>query len=122
MELKAELEARGIRIYNGCFPGTARTSRWSGHLRQGVLGDLGKAQRRGVIGTVRTRFRKKGKAAELLVDSGDDAAATLVITSDTPDEARLAVLDLDLTAEDVRGQFLRWDAEAETWRPSDTED
>jgi hypothetical protein len=48
MELKAEFEARGIRIYNGVSPGTARTSRWSDHLCQGVLGDLGKAQRRGV--------------------------------------------------------------------------
>jgi hypothetical protein len=32
------------------------------------------------------------------------------------------VLDLDVTAEDVRGQLLRWDAEAETWRLSGTED
>jgi hypothetical protein len=71
---------------------------------------------------VRTRVRKKGNAAELLVGPNDDAAATLVITSDTPDEARLAVLDLDINAEDLRGNFLRWDAEAEIWRPSGTED
>ena len=71
---------------------------------------------------MRTRFRKNGKATELLVGTDDGAAATLVITSDTPDEARLVVLDLDVTAEDVRGQHLRWDPEAEKWRPSDMED
>ena len=67
---------------------------------------------------VRTRFRKKGKDPELLVGPDGDAAAKLVITKDTPDEARLAVLDLDVTAEEVRGRDLRWDAEAQAWRPS----
>jgi hypothetical protein len=76
----------------------------------------------GLIEAVRTRFRKNGKVTELPVGPGDGAAATLVITSDTPDEARLAVLDLDITAENVRGQLLQWDAAAETWRPSGTED
>ena len=76
----------------------------------------------GLIEAVRTRFPKSGKATELLVGPGDGAAATFVITSGTPDEPRLAVLDQDVTAEDVRGQLLRWDAEAETWRPSGTED
>jgi hypothetical protein len=86
------------------------------------LETLAKHNAEGLIGAVRTRVRKKGNAAELLVGPNDDAAATLVITSDTPDEARLAVLDLDINAEDLRGNFLRWDAEAEIWRPSGTED
>jgi len=82
------------------------------------LETLAKHNAEGFIEAVRTRFRKNGKATELLVGLGDGAAATLVITSDTPDEARLAVLDLDVTAEDVRGQLLRWDAEAEARRPT----
>ncbi len=36
-----------------------------------------------------------------------------------PDEARLAVLDLDVTADVVRGQVLRWDSSASAWQPAD---
>jgi len=81
------------------------------------LETLGKNSADGLRESVRTRFRKNGMARELLVGPDDGAAATLVITSDTPDEARLAVLDLDVTAEDVRGRFLQWDSETGTWRP-----
>jgi len=73
------------------------------------LETLAKHNADGLAEAVRTRFRKNEKAPELLVGPGDDAAATLVVTSDTPDEARLALLDLDVTAQDVRGQLLRWD-------------
>ena len=66
---------------------------------------------------MRDRFGKNGKTSELHIGPDDGAAATLVVTSATPDEARLAVLNLDVTAENVRGQHLRWDSEAETWRP-----
>ena len=33
----------------------------------------------------------------------------MVVTDDLPDEARLALLDLDVTADDLRGKLLRWD-------------
>ena len=66
---------------------------------------------------VRTRFRKNGETREALIGPGDGRAATLVVTASTPDEARLALLDLDVTAEDVRGKVLRWDSEAMAWRP-----
>jgi hypothetical protein len=36
---------------------------------------------------------------------------------DTPDEARLALLDLDVTAEELSGKVLRWDSSASAWRP-----
>jgi hypothetical protein len=122
MELKAEFEARGIRVYNGASPEQLALLAGIAIYSKAFLETLAKHNAEALIEAVRARFRKNGKATELLVGPGDGAAATLVITSDTPDQARLAVLDLDVTAEDVRGQFLRWDAEAETWRPSGTED
>jgi hypothetical protein len=46
-----------------------------------------------------------------------DIACTLVITSDLSDEARLALLDLDVTAERLRGKLLHWDDGAIAWVP-----
>jgi hypothetical protein len=69
---------------------------------------------------VRARYRKRGKVREALIGADNGAAATLVITSDTPDEARLALLDLDVTADDLRGRNLRWDSQTNTWRPDST--
>lgn len=122
MALKAEFEARGIRFYNSASPEQLVLFAGTAIYSKAFLETLAKHNAEELIHVVRTRFRKNGKATELLVGPDDDAAATLVITSDTPDEARLAVLDLDVTAEDVRGRLLRWDAKAGTWRPSGTED
>ena len=122
MALKAEFEARGVYFYNKVSPEQLVLVAAFAMYSKAFLETLAKHNAEGLIEAVRTRFRKNGKATELLVGPDDGAAATLVITSDTPDEARLAVLDLDVTAEDVRGQHLRWDPEAETWRPSGTED
>lgn len=38
-----------------------------------------------------------------------------MVTADLPDEARLALLDLDVTADDVCGKELRWDTASNTW-------
>jgi hypothetical protein len=122
MALKAEYEARGIRIYNSASPEKVILLGSMGVYLTTFLQTLAKNNADGLSEFVRTRFRKNGKATELLVGPDDGGAATLVITSDTPDEARLAVLDLDVTAEDVRGQLLRWDSETETWRPDATKD
>src|SRR5260370_3791437 len=117
MALKAEFAARGIRFHNWASPELFALLAGTAIYSKTFLETLAKHNAEGLIKTVSTRFRKNGKATELLVGPGDGAAATLVVTSDTPDEARLAVLDLDLTAEDVRGQLLGWDTEAGTWRP-----
>jgi hypothetical protein len=50
---------------------------------------------------------------------GHDEAATVVVTRNLPDEARLALLDLDVTAEDLRGKVLRWSRKDEVWLPDD---
>jgi hypothetical protein len=68
------------------------------------------------------RIRKQGQPDEFPIGPGDGSAATIVVTDDTPDEARLALLDLDVTGDDVRGKTLRWDNEAMTWRADDPED
>ena len=67
---------------------------------------------------VSARKRRKGKT-EVHLGTGSDVAAKIAIAADTPDEARLALLDLDVTAEDLRGKLLRWDDSAAAWRPVD---
>jgi len=114
MALKAEFEARGIRVYNRLDPELLVLLAAGAIYSKAFLETLAKHNAETLMEAVRRRFRKNGKNAELLVGPGDDTAATLVITSDTPDEARLALLDLDVTAEDLCGQLLRWDSEAET--------
>ena len=68
---------------------------------------------------VRDRIRRKGKLEEFRIGTRDGSAATIVVTDDTPDEARLALLDLDVTAPELRGKELSWDAAAGQWRPSE---
>jgi hypothetical protein len=68
---------------------------------------------------VRTRVHRKGKPDEYQFGVDDGSAATIAITADTPDEARLALLDLDVTADELRGKTLWWDSTALAWRPAD---
>ena len=68
---------------------------------------------------VRKRVRKRGKPDEYHIGVRDGSAATIAITADLPDEARLTLLDLDVTADDVRGKLLRWDEETFSWRAAD---
>lgn len=66
---------------------------------------------------------KKGKPDELHVSSNTvPFAAALVITEDLPELARLALIDLDVTAKGLLGRTLRWNAEAGAWLPEDDEE
>ena len=119
MSLKDAYAARGIRFYNSVpwevvAPLMAAIPVYS----KAFLETLAKHHAEGLIEAVRTRIRKKGKTRELLVGPEDGSAAVLVITSETPDEARLALLDLDVTAPELRGKLLRWDQATLGWRPS----
>lgn len=67
---------------------------------------------------VRKRVKSKGQPEEIHISAKGDATATIVVTADTPDEARLALLDLDVTAEELRGKLLRWDPAASAWHPA----
>ncbi len=79
---------------------------------------LAKRHADGVANLVRKLVRRKGKPDETRIGVADGSAATIAITADTPDEARLALLDLDVTADAVRGKVLRWDSSASAWRPA----
>lgn len=94
MALKAEFAARGIAIYNSVSPEMVFLIGLGIIYSKAFMETLGKNHAEAPSEAVRTQLRKKGETRELLVGPDDAAAATLVITSDTPDEARLAVLDL----------------------------
>jgi hypothetical protein len=64
--------------------------------------------------------RKKGQLEGEIGVQERKAAAKILITADLPDEARLALLDLDVTTDELRGKLLWWDAAVGTWRPSGT--
>jgi hypothetical protein len=66
-----------------------------------------------------TRYRKEGTTTEAKIGLDGGASANIVVTADMPDEARLALLDLDVTADEVRGRELRWDSDTSAWRPAD---
>ena len=72
-----------------------------------------------VSDVVRKRVGRKGKPDEYHIGVQDGSTARIAITADTPDEARLALLDLDVTADAVRGKTLWWDSTASAWRPAD---
>jgi hypothetical protein len=68
-------------------------------------------------------LRKKRSVTDkvdLLVQE-DDSLTVLEISEDLPDDARWALLDLDIKAPAVRGHRLRWNAYTETWEPTVSE-
>jgi hypothetical protein len=83
------------------------------------LETLAKRHADGFAELLNKRFRKNGKKAEAEIGVEDGSIATIAIMADTPDEARLALLDLDVTADAVRGKVLRWDSNTSAWRPAD---
>ena len=80
---------------------------------------LAKRHADAIADLVHTRFHRHGKNTEAEIGVADGSAATIAITADLPDEARLALLDLDVTADELRGKVLRWDNSASAWRPAD---
>jgi hypothetical protein len=68
---------------------------------------------------VRKRVRMVAGPDEYRIGVNDGSAATIAITADLPDEARLALLDLDVTSDELRGKTLRWDTSASAWLPVD---
>jgi hypothetical protein len=101
------LEATAVAIYSKGFLETLgkRTADGVADLPKRV-GDL-----------VLRRIRRKGEIVEHHISTGDERAAVIVVTDDLPDEARLALLDLDVTDDAIRGKVLRWDSDASAWLP-----
>ncbi|MFE9575403.1 hypothetical protein ACFYO1_03385 [Nocardia sp. NPDC006044] len=63
--------------------------------------------------------RVAGGGLSALVDVEDDqGVAAILVTEDLPDDARLALLDLDPTEPAVRGKILMWNNELRRWEPT----
>lgn len=52
-----------------------------------------------------------------MLDIENVDAAAILVTADLPDEARLALLDLDPTEAAMHGKVLGWDVEGQQWVP-----
>jgi hypothetical protein len=123
MALKDEFEKRGVRFYNhwrlSLTPENLALATAATIYAKTFLETLAKRHADALEDLVETRIRRKGKPDEYRIGVDDGSAATIAITKDTPDEARLALLDLDVTADELRGKLLRWDSSASAWRPAD---
>jgi hypothetical protein len=65
-------------------------------------------------------FHRNRGAGEIRIRVEGQATAIVVVTADLPDGARLALLDLDVTTEELRGKPLRWNTLKAAWLPDDT--
>jgi hypothetical protein len=129
MALKDACAARGFRIYNRTSPEQVILAFIAGNFCSAYIQALAKRAESGVANLpkqvsdlVRKHIKRKGHPEEIRIGAGDEATATISLTASTPDEARLALLDLDVTAEEVRGKVLRWDHDATVWRADSTDD
>lgn len=117
----SELEERGVKVHNSLWA----SPEWLALLgaaaiySKAFLETLAKHHADAVDDHLRTRPRKNGTTTEVQISIDGGTSAALVVTADMPDEARLAVLDLDPTAGELRGKVLRWDHETSAWRPDD---
>lgn len=121
MALKDEFEKRGIRIYNraSLTPELWALLGLAAIYAKTFVETLAKRHADALEDLIETRLRKNGKKTEAEIGADDGSTAKVVVTADMPDEARLALLDLDVTADELRGKLLRWDGSASTWRPAD---
>jgi hypothetical protein len=124
MALKEEFAKRGVFVYNCCSISSFTPESWpfwaaAALYAKTFLETLAKRHADALEDLVEARVHRKGKPDEYRIGVDDGSAATIAITVDTPDEARLALLDLDVTADELRGKVLRWDDTASAWRRAD---
>lgn len=128
MARKAEFEARGIRIYNGASPEQVILALMAGNFCSAFLQALGQRAGNNVANLPKQasdlvrKHVKRGGRDEYHISARDEATATIVITTGTPDDAWLALSEVDVTAPEVRGKRLRWDNDAMVWRADNAED
>ena len=65
------------------------------------------------------RIRKNGKKTEAEVGLPGGESPIVILAEGMSDEAWLALFDIALAAEELRGKTLRWDSGTSTWRPAD---
>jgi hypothetical protein len=64
------------------------------------------------------RRRDDSDGADLVVEA-NDSTTVLELSESMTDEAKLALLDLDITDVTIRGHRLRWDAQSASWATAD---
>ncbi|MEV6319713.1 hypothetical protein AB0M45_00755 [Nocardia sp. NPDC051787] len=70
-------------------------------------------------GKLRQRWFRRGvRSVEAVLDLEDRPSAAILVTDDLPDEARLALLDLDLAEPSLQGEVLTWEVESRQWVPA----
>jgi hypothetical protein len=122
MALKDVFETQGTGIANGLPPADVVLIAAATSYATVFTQTLAKHHAEALIEAVQTRFRRKDKTLELVVGTGDDVAAAFIVTRDLSDEAKLAMLDVDVTSDELRGKFLRWDDKALAWRADSAEE
>ncbi|MFQ6326483.1 hypothetical protein ACLMAL_10135 [Nocardia sp. CWNU-33] len=72
-------------------------------------------------GKVRQRWFRHGgiHRVAVVLEPENGHSAAILVTADLTDEARLALLDLDLTHESMRGKILTWDENDRRWVPTE---
>ncbi len=119
--LQAELDERGVKVYNNLTPeqwvllGTA--SLYAHFYFKSFVETLGKRHADAVADLM--RIRKNGKKTEAEVGLPGGESPKVVLVEGMSDLAWLALFDIALAAEDLRGKTLRWDSGTSTWRPAD---
>ncbi len=120
MAMKAAYAARGIRIYNSLPPEVwvplGAASLYAHFYLKSFMETLG--QRHAEAVTDPARIGKKVKKTEAKVDL-PGGEPMVFLAEGMSEEAWLALVDLDETADDLRGKMLRWDSSAAAWRPAD---
>ena len=120
MALEAEFAARGVRVHDSIpWEVVAPLMAATGIYSKTFLETLAMHNAEALLDAVHAR--KKGKTIAFLVAADGDAIAKFVVRGDLPDTARLALDDLDVAGEALRGKILRWDAKAMTWHADNAE-
>ncbi|MEU6048928.1 hypothetical protein ABZ829_00635 [Streptomyces xanthochromogenes] len=74
-------------------------------------------QRLGTSVRVRRRPRRRNVEGDNLALTHHTRTTTIEVSADLGDEARLALIDLDVTRPELWGHHLRWNDEAAAWLP-----
>jgi hypothetical protein len=74
------------------------------------------------LGRIRVTRRRNRTSRNLEIEDPETFNPTvLILPEEFTEEARLAVIDLDIAAEEVRGTTLRWNPDMGTWQAAEAE-
>jgi hypothetical protein len=68
------------------------------------------------VTSIHRRWRKELVKVEITTEA-QEVTTVLEFTNNLPDEARVALLDLDFTNPDLNGKKLHWNAKKGVWEP-----